>query len=138
MSVSEIHYNADSKRFELVVKFFLDDMEHIIEEINGKSIFLGTEKQDASAEVQIKSYCLSHIKLFDKDDVNLSWIGMETDQDYLWVYIESEPVSAPDELRIYCDFFLETFKEQSNHINYTIKESTKSATLHKDLKEVLF
>ena len=97
VSVTEIQYNSKTKKTEVALKVFSDDMELAIEQMQGKKVNLSNVANDLQLQNLIETYSSKHFAIIDSKSqkVALCYIGMETDHESLWIYAETlKPVRS--------------------------------------------
>lgn len=138
-SITDVSFNENSKTLEIIVKLFIDDFEKAIEDSYEKRLYLGTEREEFDQNNLIEKYINKHFEVNIKSNrVPLSYIGKETDRDYIWIYIEVVKVRSISEISIKNTLLTDLFPDQTNLINLETESGIKSVTLHKDLPQHSF
>jgi len=131
LSISQIEYNTDTKRFEIAIKVTAHDCEYAIEKSNGDLLKLGSDHENPKSDEIIEAYFLKHFKLIaDNVEVNLHMIGKELGLDEeLWVYIESNEVEPPSNVRVTNSLLAFYFNKQQNHVHLKLQDKTYAVVM---------
>ncbi len=136
MSTTDVKYHSETKTLQSTIKLFTDDIEKVINEENGIKIFLGTEREVKETDHLLEKYILSHFELKTKNEtVKLTFLGKEVDQNYTWIYLESNEISSPKRIEIINSLLVDYFEEQSNRVNFENGSIKNSNSFHKDKTE---
>lgn len=116
VSLTEITFNDENNRLEISSKVFYDDLQNAILVEDGYKIDdpLTEHKQ------QIEQYLSRHFSVkVNGVNIPLKMIGVETEIDAVWCYLESEPLAnSIEELEVFNNVFVDLFPTQSNIINF--------------------
>lgn len=127
----EISYNSKSKTFEITGKFFLDDLEHALKEKYGSAVHFNNSKYNSQIDDLLEKYCREYLKLkVDNKILNISYIGFEEDSEAVNIFLESEPVSAPNKIEIAVSFLYNLFRDQMNIIHIIMNGKRQSERLN--------
>lgn len=133
MSIADMEYNPKTKSLQVVIKFFVDDFEKVLEQENNVRLFLGTEKEHEEADRFIQNYLNSHFIIEQsKGSLASTFIGKEVDKDYVWAYLEFDKFKVNESSSISNTLLVKYFSEQANKVNYKNGAVTNSFTLHKN------
>lgn len=133
MSICDMEYNPKSKSLQVVIKFFADDLEYVLEKESSERIFIGTPKEHEKTDTFLQEYLNKHFIVEQKKgSLNYNYIGKETDKDYTWVYLEYKNFKPDDSAFLTNNLFISYFKEQANKVNYTNGKLVNSFTLHQN------
>lgn len=133
MSIVDAEYNPESKSLQLVIKFFVDDLELVLEKENEQVISIGTAKENSNTNDFLIDYLSKHFILEQsKGSLSFRFIGKEVDMDYVWVYIEYTAFDPDDSTSLTNSLLTDYFASQTNKINIAIQGKNKSFTLHKN------
>lgn len=136
MSATGVKYQIESKTLQTTIKLFTDDIEKAINEENNIKCFLGTKKEAIETDQLLEKYILSHFKLKTKNnEIKLSFLGKEVDQDYTWIYLESNEINSPKRIEIINSILIDYFEEQTNRVNFENGSIKNSNSFHKDKTE---
>jgi hypothetical protein len=116
-SIMHAEYNAETKSLEVSARIFADDLEQALAKRNKKNIHLETGK---NAGAQVLAYLQDTFQLKDaKGEIKkLSWVGMETKVDVVWVYFEIKLPEGLAGAQLRNRLLFELFPEQVNVVQY--------------------
>lgn len=124
-AVTSIKFNHRLQNIEIMHKFYLHDAEHAVKALFDPSadILSNTETQQTFAEyVQLQF----ELKKENGNNIPLSFVGVELDGKYLWVYQESPIPQDIIGLRISNGALHELWPAQINLVNVEGKGKVKS------------
>ncbi|HEX5624539.1 MAG TPA: DUF6702 family protein [Saprospiraceae bacterium] len=130
ISVTEIHFNPVSQKFEISVKLFTDDFEKVLRQIHHQSVNL-LEPGDAERMQQwVDQYILGRLKIImDRKEIVLTGLGSEREEEAYWSYFESDACSLPKQVEIRSTLLHDAFQEQINIVHLSIGSFKKSFKL---------
>lgn len=133
MSITEIEYNEKNKSLEVVITFFINDLEEVLEKENDAKIYLGSEKENVKADDFLKKYLSQHFIIEqEKGSLAFNYIGKEVDKDYAYAYIEFKGFKKKSSSLLTNTLLINYFPEQTNKVNFSSSYKTSSFTLHKN------
>jgi hypothetical protein len=112
-SLTRIDYNADQKLFEISIQLFTHDLQPLLEKRKGSRIDL---EKTPGVDKLILDYLNENFILSNKSGEmkKFKWVGMETDIDAVWVYLETPSTESPEGFNLQNTIFFESFAEQAN------------------------
>lgn len=133
ISLTDMVYNETNQTIEIAQKIFWDDLEVALTSRSGEQInFLSPDQPDV-LESQIEKYLLTHNTiLIGGDTLTLSYLGHEIEAEAAWFYMESEKISAPDQVTIFNNILIDDFPQQQNIVNFYKNRKPKSLITRKD------
>jgi hypothetical protein len=128
ISVTNGVYNAESESMELSVRMFTDDVEFALQKLGHEGVNLGTEQQSSDADSLVSRYVRSRIVMVqDTRRPTFKFVGMEFEDDGLYVYLESSFLSHRfKKLEFENRILVEAFPDQRNIMHITKGPITKS------------
>ena len=137
VSLTELNYNAQSKRFEVSMRIFSDDLDQALLERSGIQTQLATELEHDRADSLMSAYILENFSIHVEDRmVALNYLGKEPESDAIWCYLESDPVSdpvsAPQVLSIRNELLTELFPDQVNIVQVYWEKWNKGLLLNRN------
>ncbi len=125
-TLTRIDYNEKAKTAEISIQMFTHDLNQLFESKLSKKLDL--EKKDEVKKI-IFEYLIKNFVLKDKSEnkLELRWVGMESDADSVWIYIETNMTESPENFKMQNSLFFESYQEQSNLV--IIKFDGKKADL---------
>jgi hypothetical protein len=127
VSLTTINYSAEESTYQITIKLFTDDLEKALNAEYSEEIVLSTQEFDQNVE----AYVQSRFKLYDDKGqrLNLAYLGKELEYDVTWVYVESVPAKASENLSVEITLLNEVFRDQSHIVHYYLGEKTSTALL---------
>lgn len=112
-TLTRIDYNEKAKTAEISIQMFTHDLNQLFESKLSKKLDL--EKKDEVKKI-IFEYLIKNFVLKDKSEnkLELRWVGMESDADSVWIYIETNMTESPENFKMQNSLFFESYQEQSN------------------------
>lgn len=131
ISLTEMRYNAGSKKMEIAQKIFWDDLEVALSKEAGVSVDFLRPKDKAKLESQVKNYLLEHTQVWINGKlVAINYLGYEVEEDAAWFYLESAATSIPKTVEVRSTLLLRDFDGQQNIVHvYVNSKSPKSLLL---------
>lgn len=117
VSITELRYNTSTERFEVSIRIFPDDLDRAILERTGIHSQLATELEHKSADSLLMLYLMEDLSLeVNGVELELNYLGKESESNAIWCYLESSKISAPEVLRVRNAILTEYFPDQVNII----------------------
>jgi len=138
VGLMDITYYEESETFGISIKLFTDDLEKGVEKIGTEDLRLATSDQSPSADSLVADYILKHISVSGKEPLNFKYLGMESEYDVTWIYLESEPTEPSALIVVENDILMEIYEDQTHVVHYTVNGETKSELLHRNKRQVRF
>lgn len=109
-----IEFNARTGVYEVTMKIFTDDLEKAVSP-DGKSLFLGSEKEASDANVRIQEYMRRHFRISINDrPVELQYVGKEVDPELTHLYFDFLFAESLTSITMENSVLFEHFPEQKN------------------------
>lgn len=127
ISTTDITYNAKSKHLEIIMKCFVDDFDKSLESFAQQKVFIGTVKEHPKSDSLIRSYVQQHFMIHQENKlIEVNVLGFETDQDYIWLYVESGSFNKKLSTQITNTILFDSFEEQQNKVRLLVGEKSYS------------
>jgi hypothetical protein len=130
-SVTQMHYNAKERAFEISIRIFTDDFEKALTAASGSRVNLsGNDKNDSLIEKYIQSHfaCVNP----QKQPKPAKYIGHETEVDANWIYLEM-PYTEPFRGGLLKqNVLMELFDDQVNMVNVQYEGQKKTFVFRKN------
>ncbi|WP_053406686.1 DUF6702 family protein [Persicobacter sp. CCB-QB2] len=135
ISLLDMKYDVEEKRIEMEGKVFLDDL--------GDAIFkeqqLQVDWEMGIPEEAVEAYFLEHVKIqWEGDAREIRFVGMEIEDDALWVYCYVEKVKPRGVLEVQNTILFSEFDDQQNLVHFQDEVGLRSERLHSGRKLVAF
>lgn len=114
-SITELELNPATKRAEVAVRVFSDDLEAAINLGHSKHLAIDSP----GAEARILAYVNAHLSLRNaKGEASpWKWIGRETDVKTTWIYVDAPWQPGATAETLVNSLFFELFPDQVNSVN---------------------
>lgn len=123
----EINYNSNSKTYEIVGRFFMDDLENALNKKYGTTLHFGDEKFKPQLNGYLAKYSNEYFRLkSDNQFVKINFLGYEEDRESVEIYLESEPVKPPKKVEAAVSFLYNYFDDQLNIVHIIVNGQRKS------------
>lgn len=129
VSVTQIDFVPEKKRFEITSRLFIDDLNKALTEQFKTNFYLGSNRESESQQEQLKQYFLSHfsIKINGKSKT-IQFLQFEQEDDVLICYLKINDISKVTSLEINNTLLFNVIPEQQ-HITHTKVVNTKKSVL---------
>ncbi|SCY40530.1 hypothetical protein SAMN05192588_2705 [Nonlabens sp. Hel1_33_55] len=127
LSVSNVKYNQKSKALQMVSRFFIDDLEDVLNERMDKKVTLGNADGLEDLKPILNRYISNRLRVkVDGSSVEPNVIGAEYDADQIIVYIELPVANQPKSVEVSYKALFELFPDQKNLVHFKIGDKRKS------------
>lgn len=128
ISVTDGVYNSKIQSMELSIRMFTDDVEYALQKLGHEPLYLGTDQQVEKADSIVSRYVLSRIVMVeDTRRPTFRFVGMEFEDDGLYVYLESTYLSPHfKKLEFENRLLIQAFEDQRNIMHIKKGDITKS------------
>ena len=127
VSLTNIVYKKESKTLQITTRVFIDDIENIINKKYGLKLEFDTEKETSETDKYLKKYFEENLKItLDNQEITLSYLGKEYDEDIVYVYFEMENIPDFKQIEVKNTVLFDLFDDQQNIIK--IKDETTQKT----------
>ena len=90
-SLTEIKANTSSKTLSVSSKLFIDDLESALQKANKIKFDLSKTTDNKAVQNAVFNYINSHLQIYlDGKMVPLNLVGFETENEVVWIYLESK------------------------------------------------
>jgi hypothetical protein len=125
-SLANVDYNAETKTAEISFRLFADDLEASLSRRAGSHVRIGLTD---GAERLAHEYVASAFTLRDASGapLRLEWVGLETQTDVVWIYVQAAAPAGLDGVAIDDRLFFDQFDDQVNLV--VVRQGDKKASL---------
>lgn len=132
VSITKIDLNPESKKLEIMIKLFTDDLSEALNQKYGTNFMLGTASEPPNANDRLKEYVNGQFSIsVNGKPVELNYLGKQQEDDATWVYIESERVGKIRSMAVSNPLLTDLFDDQANLINVKVEGKKGGLTLRK-------
>jgi hypothetical protein len=133
ISVTEITFDEKEKELEIIMRVFTDDLETSIRAHKKDDAIDILSPKGTTTDQLIKEYILPHFSvILDGKIQSMSYLGHELDGQAILCYIQVPNVKKWKTIEVRNDVIMETYDDQSNLINVTVRGEVRSLRLMKD------
>jgi len=118
ISLTEIRQNPNSKNLEVAQKIFWDDLEVSLSAYHQEPFDILNPKDEKTLSEKIGIYLTNHFEIWvDGKKLSLNYLGFEVDEDAIWAYYESNPISISTQIDVRNSILLQETDSQQNIIH---------------------
>jgi hypothetical protein len=136
-SLMRMEYNREEQSVEISLQVFAHDLENILSKRNGKRIRL--DKTADAAKLTL-AYLSEAINLKNKDGQvkTFSWIGMQSQADTVWLYVETKMPEGLEGAQVRNRIFFDLLHDQVNlvHVKFDGKKADLVFKRGEDFKAI--
>ena len=101
LSLTQVEYNKEQNRLEVIINVFMDDIEIAVNKEYDVDLRLTTKQELEDVDIYFKKYLLKNLSFLVNDKpVEYSFIGKEYEGDLVYFYIESSVIEDPSALQV--------------------------------------
>ncbi len=133
ISLTKIDYVKDKKEVQITMRFFIDDVEKVLNNRFNKSFELATKNEPSDTDNHITLYINQkfHVKINDQEKT-YQFLGKEYDNDVVYFYLEITDIELINTIEVQNKMLFEEFEEQENYIKLNINNNHKTFILIKN------
>jgi hypothetical protein len=130
VTVTEIEFDQNDKRLEIMMRVFIDDFELALrQELNRPELDVLDASNGMTREMA-ESYLKEHFRItLDNKPQAIQYLGNERETDAFIFYIEVPKVKKFKTITIYNDVMTALHEDQSNLVHVTVNDEVKSLRL---------
>lgn len=130
VSVTEIEFDEKEKELEIMMRVFVDDLELTMRQHLREPALDIQNPKGTTLNLMIAPYLLDHFKIkLDGKPQKLKYLGHEQEGDAFIFYVEGKTAKKWKTIEVLNDMIMEIHNDQSNLINVTVREKTRSLRL---------
>ncbi len=139
VSLCEIEYVKEKESIQIIIGFFIDDIELTLNKDYNTSLKIATKNEDSDIETYFKSYLNTNLNLkVNNNPVTHNYIGKEYDDDIVRFYLEITDVKKLNSIEVKNTCLIRDFQDQQNIIKIYANQKHKTFYLdNKTLKGLL-
>ena len=137
VSTSNIEYNSQDNKLEVICTMFTDDFEAALAKQYNAKTDLNKTDMHAAMDALIKQYIAAnlHIKAGDAA-VNLNYLGFEINKEATDVYLESDKIPAVKKVDVEVSLLYNLFDDEINIVHIIVNKVRKSEKVNYPDKKV--
>lgn len=132
LSVSEVNFNKEKATFEIIGRYFIDDVQEVLQMRYENNLSLDPEQLSPKIDFYLERYFSQKFDLrLNGQKVNLNYVGKTFKGDQVIILLQSTTVENTEgkSLEIENKVLMELFEEQKNLIHLRMSNLKKSAVL---------
>ena len=138
LSLTQVEYNKEQNRLEVIINVFMDDIEIAVNKEYDVDLRLTTKQELEDVDIYFKKYLLKNLSFLVNDKpVEYSFIVKEYEGDLVYFYIESSVIEDPSALQVNNTILFDYFEQQQNVIKFKNGSKRQSKILSKNNNKAL-
>jgi hypothetical protein len=138
LSLTQVEYNKEQNRLEVIINVFMDDIEIAVNKEYDVDLRLTTKQELEDVDIYFNKYLLKNLSFLVNDKpVEYSFIGKEYEGDLVYFYIESSVIEDPSALQVNNTILFDYFEQQQNVIKFKNGSKRQSKILSKNNNKAL-
>ncbi len=130
VSLTEITFNPDKNRVEVISRVFHDDLERVLKTRYNENIELKPSVQSDNVDQFIKLYYQKKLKLYaEQQAFELQYLGYKFEDDRINIFLKVDDVRNFNTLRVINLLLTDVFEGQKNIVHCFKSEEKKSVLL---------
>lgn len=129
VSTTNIEYNKQDNKVEVICTIFTDDFEAALVKQYGKKTDLNKAEMHKAMDELVKNYVYSHLQLKTPGILKLNYIGFEINKEATDVYLESDKTPVFKKIDIDDSLIYNLFDDQINIVHVIVNGVRKSEKL---------
>lgn len=127
VSTSDINYNAQEGKLEVICTIFTDDFESALAKQYQAKTDLIKPDMHAAMDALVKKYLAANLHLKSNGtDAPLNYVGFEVNHEAVNVYLESKKIGLPKKVDANVSLLHNLYQDQINIVHMTVKGVRKS------------
>lgn len=137
VSTSNITYNKESGKMEVICTIFTDDFEAALVKQYHKKTDLTKPDMHPEMNTLVKNYIAANLHIqTNTAPANLNYLGFEINREATDIYLESDKVALPNKVNAEVSLLQNLFDDQINIVHITVNGVRKSEKLDYPDKKV--
>ena len=117
VSVTEIKFAEQKQELQISMRFFIDDLEAVLNQRFDKEFFLSTKKELTDADNYLKLYIDQKFQIkINGQSITARYLGKEYENDVVYFYLLADKISSVNVIEVTNTMLYEKFEDQENYI----------------------
>ena len=130
ISLTKIDYVKEKKSIQVTMRFFIDDIEKVVENRFDTSLEMDTNNENNKTNAYVEAYIQEKFKITINDkEQTYSYLGKEYENDVVYFYLEIKNIEDFTMIEVQNKMLFEEFEEQQNFIKLNIGDIKKTFIL---------
>ncbi len=132
ISLTKINYDKDKKSVQVTMRYFIDDVEKVLESRYELTMELATKSENKKSDQYLETYINQKFKISINDlEQTYVYLGKEYEDDLVYFYLEIENIDDIKNIEVQNSMLVEEFEDQQNFIKLNIGNVHKTFILIK-------
>ena len=132
VSVTEIKFAEQKQELQISMRFFIDDVEAVLNQRFDKEFFLSTKKELTDADNYLKLYIDQKFQIkINGQSITARYLGKEYENDVVYFYLLADKISSVNVIEVTNTMLYEKFEDQENYIQLNINDQRNTFILTK-------
>jgi len=132
VSVTEIKFAEQKQELQISMRFFIDDVEAVLNQRFDKEFFLSTKKELTDADNYLKLYIDQKFQIkINGQSMTARYLGKEYENDVVYFYLLADKISSVNVIEVTNTMLYEKFEDQENYIQLNINDQRNTFILTK-------
>jgi len=132
LSLCEIEYVKEKESIQIIIGFFIDDIELTLNKDHNTSLKIATAQEFEFIDNYFETYLNKHLKVTVNNNLaTYNYIGKEQDSDIVRFYLEITDIKVLNTLEIKNTCLIRDFEDQQNIIKINANQKHKTFYLNK-------
>jgi len=142
ISYTNIEYNKEKGKFEILFKLFVDDFDLILNAKYGKDLNLKGGRWENSYIITIEQYISEHFKIRSgKKDISkesLNFVRKEINEGSIWLYFELKTKEKKHIFEVRNSLMMDLYQDQNNLLIFSYEGVQKAFKFNNSAIEEVF
>lgn len=128
MSVTELYYDAQTKRLEGSIRIFTNDLEDALSRLEGRKVDLYDQKQSAKLQTLLEEYLVKRFQLKSSSGglIPYNLLGFENQEEATWIYFQTGATKPMAKITVYNSILCDFLPEQMNIVRFIQRNREES------------
>lgn len=130
LSFTTVEYFEEEKKFKILFKLFVDDLDLVLKEKYGKDLKLLEGRWEKNYDKIINAYILEHFRITmdgkDKTKSVLKLTSHEVKEQAMWLYYDFNYKAKSEIFNIQNTLMMDLYPDQKNLLIFVFKEEQKA------------
>lgn len=132
ISLCEVEYVEKKQSVQIIISFFIDDLELALNKEHQATLYLATKKEPTNIDTYYKNYLNTHLKFNINEKLQkIEFIGKEYDDDLVRFFLEIPNIKKLQTLEIENTCLFKDFNDQQNIVKIKVNKFNKTFYLTK-------
>ncbi len=138
VSTSNIEYNKQDNKLEVICTVFTDDFEAALAKQYNTKTDLNKAEMHAAMDALVKKYVAAHLHIKTDDaPANLNYLGYEINREATDIYLESDKIAQVKKVDVEVSLLYDLFDDQMNIVHIIVNGVRKSEKVNNPEKKIV-